>query len=319
MYDNFKIANYSNTLLSPELYARPLSRLFKGEVIDGFTVIPGAGLQVILNPGNAFVRYGSTNVASARIVSLVADFALTIPTPDASNPRIDSVVLYVDMAETLPVVDANNPPTAANLDGPGVAKAIIVSGTPAAVPVKPTETAIQSAVGAGNPYIVLGNVTVDPGVSVIAGGKIADARSFAKLGSSNIDSATFPFGYAEKTSGTTSTSTSLADIPQLSLTVDVPPGTKRLKILAQIPNTGTNGGNGTTVRFAIVEGSTILNQISYSSSIQGHNYSQQVYAVVLDPTPGEHTYKVQGSNSSGTLYVNVSPTIGTPFILVEPL
>ncbi|MBV1778667.1 hypothetical protein KRR55_06015 [Paeniglutamicibacter sp. ABSL32-1] len=191
MYDNFKIANYNNALVSPEFYAKPLSRLFSGDVIDGLTVIPGTGLQVTLQPGNALLRYGSAAVASARIVSLVADFNLAIPTPDASNPRIDVVVIYVDNAVNLPVVNGSNPPTSANLDGPGVVKAKIVSGTPAATPVAPTSVAIQASVGAGNSYTVSAQVRVDPGVALIAANKITDVRKKALVTSDKIDSATF--------------------------------------------------------------------------------------------------------------------------------
>lgn len=195
MYDNFKIANYNNSLVSPEFYAKPLSRLFSGDVIDGLTVVPGTGLQVTLQPGNAFLRYGSAAVASARIVSLVADFNLAIPTPDASNPRIDLVVVYVDTAVNLPVVDATHPPTSANLDGPGVPKAKIVSGTPAATPVAPIAGTIQSSVGASNPYTVVAQVLVDKApVSVIAAGKITDKR---KIVASSSNGAVDANGWAD--------------------------------------------------------------------------------------------------------------------------
>lgn len=178
MYDNFKVANYDKALLSPELYARPLARLFSGDVIDGLTVVPGTGLQVTLQPGNALVRYGATKVASARIVSLVDNFNLAIGAPDGSNPRNDLVVLYIDNSVSLPSTD---PPTSANLDGPGVAKAKIVAGTPNSSPTDPTSGAIQSAVGSGNPYTVVARVRVDTGVSVIASGKITDMRSVVQL------------------------------------------------------------------------------------------------------------------------------------------
>lgn len=194
MYSDFKLANYSNSLVSPELYARHLSRLLSGDVIDGLTVTPGTGLQVVLAPGNALIRYGTGAVASAREVSLVANFNLSIGTADVSNPRIDLVVLYVDNGVSLP----GGTPTSSNLDGPGVAKAKIVQGTAASSPVAPNATAIQASVGAGNPYTVLAQVRVDAGVSVIASGKITDVRSMvyttAKVASSNIDSATFNSG-----------------------------------------------------------------------------------------------------------------------------
>lgn len=188
-FSNFKVANYPQALVSPEMFARHMSRLFKGEVIDGLTVAPGTGLKVILSPGNAFIRYGSAAVASTRLVSLVANFELSIGTPDASNPRIDLVVLYVDNSVVLP----SGTPSNGNLDGPGVAKAKIVSGSPSANPSAPNATAIQASVGAGNPYTVLAEVRVDKApISVIAVDKITDVRAMAKLMADKIDWATAP-------------------------------------------------------------------------------------------------------------------------------
>lgn len=188
MFEDFKVANYPKSLVSPELYARPLARLFSGDVIDGLTVTPGTGLQVVLAPGNAMLRYGSAAVASARIASLVANFNLTIETADVSNPRIDLVVLYIDNAVNLP----DGTPSAANLDGKGVAKAKIVKGTAAATPAAPNATAIQSSVGAGNPYTVLARVRVNAGVSVIAANQITDIRNLART--AKIDPETLSFG-----------------------------------------------------------------------------------------------------------------------------
>lgn len=177
MYDDFKTANYPFSLVSPEMAARHLSRAFTGDVIDGLETTPGTGLQVVLSAGNAFVRYGAAKVASARMVSLVDDFTLTVTTPDSSNPRIDSVVLYIDESVELPTVDSENPATSANLDGPGVAKAILVAGTPNSSPVSPNDAAIQAAIGNSSyPYTVLADVQVDNGVSVIAENKITNRR-----------------------------------------------------------------------------------------------------------------------------------------------
>lgn len=170
MFNDFKTANYPNSLVSPELYARHLSRMLTGDVVDGLTVTPGSGLQVVLQPGNTLVRYGTTNVASARLVSLVNTFNLTIATADASNPRIDAVVVYIDNSVTL----ASN-----TADGQGAAKAMVVAGTPNASPVAPNAAAIQAAVGASNPYTVVANVRVNAGVSVISTGNITDVRSLA--------------------------------------------------------------------------------------------------------------------------------------------
>jgi hypothetical protein len=182
MYDNFKILNYSNSLVSPELYARHLSKLFTGNVVNGLLVVPKTGLTVTLPTGNGFVPYGTGATASNREFSLVADFDITLDTADASNPRIDLVVVYVDMAVSLP----GGTPTTANLDGPGVVKATFVKGTPNASPVDPTVGAIQTKIGAANPYIIVASVRVDATVTTIAANKITDRRVLATLSPANI-------------------------------------------------------------------------------------------------------------------------------------
>jgi hypothetical protein len=174
-FDDFKTKNYPNSLFSPELDARHLARLFTGDIADGFTVVPGTGLQVILQPGNGLIRYGSAFVASARLVSLVDVFPMTVPTPDVSNPRIDLVVVYTDISASLP----GGTPTILNLDGPGITKAKIVTGTPNASPTAPTSGAIQSSIGASNPYTIVAQILVNNGVSVIAANKITDIRALA--------------------------------------------------------------------------------------------------------------------------------------------
>lgn len=177
MFDDFKVANYSKALVSPELYARHLSRLFSGDVVDGLTVAPGTGLQVVLQPGNTFIRYGSSAVASARLVSLVNTFSLNIATPDVSNPRHDLVVVYVDTSVSLP----GGTPTTANLDGKGVAKAVVVTGTPSSSPNDPNATAIQAAIGSSAySYTIIARVRVNAGVSVIAANMITDLRNQTK-------------------------------------------------------------------------------------------------------------------------------------------
>lgn len=184
MFDDFKVANYSKALVSPELYARHLSRLFAGDVVDGLTVVPGTGLQVVLQPGNTFIRYGSSAVASARLVSLVNTFTLTIATPDVSNPRHDLVVVYVDTSVSLP----SGTPSSANLDGKGVAKAVVVKGTAGSSPTDPNGTAIQAAIGSSAySYTIVARVRVNAGVSVIASNLITDLRTGAKVQKQNID------------------------------------------------------------------------------------------------------------------------------------
>lgn len=175
MFDNLKVANYPNSLVSPEMFLRHLSRMFTGDVVDGLNVTAGTGLQVVINPGNALIRYTS-GLATAHYVSLVANLPLAITAPDASNPRIDFVIIYVDKSVT---IDSGTP------DGQGVVKAIVVSGTPAATPANPTLAQIQAVIGSTNPYIVVASVRVGVGVTVITNGNITDQRSIANPNTSS--------------------------------------------------------------------------------------------------------------------------------------
>ncbi|MDR6794745.1 hypothetical protein J2X12_004323 [Pseudarthrobacter oxydans] len=176
MYDNFKLYNYSKALVSPDGYGRHESNFLSGDIINGFETVIGTGLQVTTKPGNAVLRYGSGGTASAYLVSLTADFTTTLSTADASNPRIDAIVLYVDTSVSLP----SGTPTAANLDGLGVAKLIKVNGTPAASPSAPNTAAIQTAIGSTSyPYTILANWRVNAGVSALSQTNCTDTRVFA--------------------------------------------------------------------------------------------------------------------------------------------
>lgn len=176
MYDNFKLYNYSKSLVSPEGYGRHESNFLSGDIINGFETVIGTGLQVTTKPGNAVIRNGSGGTASAYLVSLTADFTTTLATADASNPRIDAIVLYVDTSVALP----SGTPTAANLDGLGVAKIIKVNGTPGSNPTAPTTTMIQTAIGSTSyPYTILATWRVNAGVSALSQTNCTDTRVFA--------------------------------------------------------------------------------------------------------------------------------------------
>ena len=83
---------------------------------------------------------------------------------NSGNSRIDAIVWYVDLGAT-PNSDASN-----------VMKTMVVAGTPGATPAAPDDAAIQTAIGSGNPFIRIANVTVANGASAIANANIADTR-----------------------------------------------------------------------------------------------------------------------------------------------
>ncbi len=100
---------------------------------------------------------------------LDADANVTITNNVSGNPRIDAIVIKIDLGAT-PNNYANN-----------VATLVAVPGTPAASPVAPTDNAIQTAVGAGNPFIRLANVAVANGAGTITDANITNTRVWSSL------------------------------------------------------------------------------------------------------------------------------------------
>lgn len=93
---------------------------------------------------------------------------ITVPTSDGANPRISCIVLYVDKSAATSASPPNNP---------GITKLAIVNGTPATVPVAPTNTQIQAIIGATNPYITLATVRTNAAASSIVNANITDLRN----------------------------------------------------------------------------------------------------------------------------------------------
>lgn len=142
------------------------------------TQLDTLGMGVKITPGqfripdvsNTFAYTGWSN----------ANTNVTISTADGANPRISAIVIYVDKSAATSAVPANNP---------NVPKFLAVNGTPAAVPVIPNNTQIQTAIGAGNPYIIIASVRVPAGATTVVNSYITDTRTLVTLASNLVDSA----------------------------------------------------------------------------------------------------------------------------------
>lgn len=121
----------------------------------------GTGLSVNVAAGRAYLLASGGN---GYPVINDASVSVSINSNASGNPRITSIVLYADLSAS-PNADASN-----------VAKIIAVDGTPAPSPSAPSASTIQTAVGSSNPYIVLDNVTVNSGASVINTSNCLDVR-----------------------------------------------------------------------------------------------------------------------------------------------
>jgi hypothetical protein len=134
-------------------WARNIGEGVKGSpaTTDLLVTAPGSGMSVSLAAGQALVRghyyYNSTAQT------------LAVTTANASNPRIDLVVLTLD-----PAVNTIT--------------ASVLAGTPAVSPVAPTLTQTDAAVY----QIALAQVLVPAAASVITQANVTDIRPFIKAG-----------------------------------------------------------------------------------------------------------------------------------------
>lgn len=97
---------------------------------------------------------------------------LAIQPADPSNPRKDRIVAYVDLT----VVDDTNS------NNPNAWEFAVVEGTPAGSPTLPDDSDVETAIGAGNPFIDIAEIQVGASVTSITNSNIVDMRSLFNLG-----------------------------------------------------------------------------------------------------------------------------------------
>ena len=163
-----KVFNMAGGLHSAAAYSAFEDALYGSCVANdtSLAVSAGTGMNVTVAIGNGLI---STGTGFARRIATDATNTVSLTAASSANPRIDAVVAYIDNAVTpsTSVVDNTN----------GVLKFKSVAGSPAATPSAPTAQAIQSSVGAGNPYMVLAYVAVAKNAT--AAGAITDVRKIA--------------------------------------------------------------------------------------------------------------------------------------------
>lgn len=128
-----------------------------------FVVSAGTGMNLNISTGAGII-----SDTIARRIGTDAVETATVPTASATYNRIDAVVAYIDtaVAPTTSVTDNTN----------DILKFVVVAGTAAASPVAPNDSAIQSAIGAGKPFMRLYNVTVPQNATNTSGMTLTDLR-----------------------------------------------------------------------------------------------------------------------------------------------
>lgn len=135
-----------------------------------FVATAGTGMTVQLTSGNGLISTGS---GYARRIQADSTNTITITAASATLSRTDSIVAYIDNAVT--------PTTSVTDNTNNILRFVAVAGTPASTPSAPSAVTIQSAVGAGNPYMVLWNVTIPAGATAMNTAVFTDQRKVAKF------------------------------------------------------------------------------------------------------------------------------------------
>lgn len=166
-----KVYNMEGGLHSAAAYSAFENSLYGSCVAAAtdFVATAGTGMVVNLSAGNGLI---STGTGFARRIASDATNNITIATA-ASTARIDSIVAYIDnsVSPTTSVVDNTN----------SILKFTSVSGTASATPQAPTAAMIRTAIGAGNPYMVLWDITVPANATSLTSATFTDKRNVASV------------------------------------------------------------------------------------------------------------------------------------------
>lgn len=160
---------------SPAALTQFLRDALDGEVANGMEVVAGSGMNITVKAGTASVGKDPSydiNIAGTETVNIGA--------ASPSNPMNALIVAYVDrdVAGSTAVTDNTN----------DVFKLKAISGAAAATPSDPTTSAIQAAIGAANPFIILARVRKQTGATSVAEGDITDLRKMITLREGRINS-----------------------------------------------------------------------------------------------------------------------------------
>jgi hypothetical protein len=209
-------------------------------------------------------------------------YNLAISANASGNPRIDAIVAYVDLS----VVSSSSN------NNPGALKFMDVNGTPAGSPVAPINSAIQTAVGAGNPFYHLATVAVANGFSTIVNANITDSRTKFLIGTTT----KFLFFAPGVMAVANDLSVDIPGVPQAqtiqsisayckiaptgsSLTMQVYNVTQAVVVASIVIAAGAQSASSTSITNAAVNANDILRLdcTSIGSSIAGSSVSVLVY------------------------------------------
>ena len=280
-------------------------------IISGWACSPSSGMIVSLGGDGttrdiAIAEDVSGNKITVNNIS-EAPINVTMSAAPSSNSRIDLIVAYVD-----------NPPqgSATVLDNPAACGLITVSGTAAANPVAPNESAIRTAITADGAsgstayYVILAQITIASGTTDIVAGNIL-AGSGAGIGAKNIDFANIVF-YKETSALQTINDVGAYNykkIPGTEVTLNVKPGERYLLI----GNSSIRPSSTNEVYFLIYANTSAVSSASLNSNVTGGGYTNLTRSVLYEATTeGTVTFSLYSGTSGAantSIYVLKGATL----------
>ncbi len=271
-----KVYNLNGGLYSGDAFTAFETRVASSN--NGSIVASPSDLKVSAGSGmNATVSTGAGIIGNGTLsgVRFAIDSPVTVAVSAAStaNPRMDSVVAYIDksVSASTSVVD--------NTDL-GIVKFKSVAGTPASAPTAPSTATIQSSIGAGNPYMVLANITVPKSSTAASSFTITDTRVTPTSAIITDGSITTP-KLANK--AVTSDKVDWATFPSSSLVADgsnTTPGVGTVYYKRLLPNIYLLWGNITPT---VAGASVALPHPSFSTT---HSQVFTLYGSMMNSTKG---------------------------------
>ena len=284
-------------------------------ILSGWACEPSSGMTVALGGDGEHrdVAIAEDPIGNRTTINNISEapVEVTIAAAPATNSRIDSIVAYVV-----------RPPqgSASEVDNPAAVGLIAVSGTVAGTPTAPDDNAIRTAITADGAagttayYVVLANITVANGTTVITSTEIAAGDGVTLdqsiLGEkfetvttrgyfSSIQSTTNTTGVdvGQLYSGVESDGTDMSSIP-----VSLPYDTK-LVVMASFPLSASSGNAFIDL---YIDGTKFSNMIT-----NNEQYSHSTWGVLKTSllSKGSHTigFKLRASNN--TAYIGAYRTI----------
>lgn len=162
-----KVFNMAGGMHSAAAYTGLENRMYGSVVANdaSMLVTAGTGMNVSIAPGDGLIDTGEQ---FARRIQIDSPETAPVTAASPTLPRMDSVVAFIDNGVTI------DPSQIDNVNN--VLKIAVVAGQPNASPQAPAVGAIQAVIGAGNPYMILANVTIPAGATNLSNAVFDDTR-----------------------------------------------------------------------------------------------------------------------------------------------